>query len=111
MPNIIETTDAAASAATTYVLGQGQTAQGQLTTGADHDWFAVSLTAGQTYTFAMTGTGTNNVLDTYLRLYGTNGVTLIAQNDDGLEGSNSVITFTPGKPSNIAPLSCGWPYV
>jgi serralysin len=95
MPNIIESADAAASSSTTYVLGLGQTARGQLATGADHDWFAVSLTAGQTYAFAMTGTGTNNVLDTYLRLYGTNGTTLLAQNDDGLEGNNSVITFTP----------------
>jgi serralysin len=94
MPNIIETIDAAASSLTAYTLTPGQTAQGLLSTGADHDWYAVALTAGQIYTFALTGTGTNNVTDTFLRLMGTDGTTELASNDDGLEGSNSLITFT-----------------
>jgi serralysin len=95
MPDIFETTDAPASAATAYVLTVGQTAQGQLATGADRDFFAVSLVAGQTYSFAMTGTGINNVVNPYLRLYASNGTTLRAQNDDGLPGNNSIITYTP----------------
>ena len=93
MPNIIETTDAAASTATAYTLQVGQTAQGQLTTG-DHDWYAVNLTAGQTYAFAMTGTGSANVTDTFLRLYASNGTTLLVSNDDGLPNLNSVFTYT-----------------
>ena len=92
MPNIIETTDAAANTGTTYTLLSGQTAQGTLTAG-DHDWYRVDLVAGQTYCFAMTGSGTNNVQDTFLRLYASDGFTLVASNDDGLPGANSVFTY------------------
>jgi serralysin len=94
MPNIIETLDAAGSTATTYTLSVGETAQGQLSSSSDHDWYRVNLVAGQTYSFAMTGTGTNNAIDTYLRLYAADGTTLLAQNDDGLPNANSVFTYT-----------------
>lgn len=94
MPNVIETLDAAGSTATTYTLSVGQTAQGQLSTSSDHDWYRVNLVAGQTYSFAMTGTGTDNAIDTYLRLYAADGSTLLAQNDDGLPNGNSVVTYT-----------------
>ena len=39
MPNIFETTDAAAGTATTYTLLAGQTAQGSLGAAGDHDWY------------------------------------------------------------------------
>lgn len=94
MPNFIETVDAAGGATTTYTLGLGHTAQGVLSTGADHDWYRVNLVAGQQYTFAEVGTGTNNVRDTFLRLYDTNGTTVITSNDDGLPNLNSILTFT-----------------
>ena len=94
MPNVIETADAAAGPSTSYTLGIGQTGQGTLSSASDHDWYRVNLVAGQTYTFAMTGTGASNVQDTYLRLYGTDGATVVAQNDDGLPGLNSIVAFT-----------------
>lgn len=94
MPDIFETTDASATTGTAYSLTAGQTAQGTLSTGADHDFYRVTLTAGQTYTFAMTGTGTNNVQDTYLNLYAADGSTLLSFDDDGLPGNNSTFTFT-----------------
>jgi len=94
LPNLIETTDAAGNASTAYTLGVGQSVRGQVAWVGDNDWFAVNLTAGQTYTFAMVGTGTNNVQDTYLRLYAPNGTTLLAQNDDGLQSANSIFTYT-----------------
>ena len=95
MPSVLETVDAAASTATTYTLTPGQTAQGQLTGGSDsHDWFRVNLVAGQTYTFAEVGTGTNGVQDTFLRLYASDGTTLLASNDDGLPNHNSLFTYT-----------------
>ena len=95
MPDVIETIDAAGSTATTYTLSVGQIAQGQLTAGSDaHDWYRVNLVAGQTYSFAETGTGTNNVVDTYLRLYASDGTTLLAENDDGLPNLNSEFTYT-----------------
>jgi serralysin len=92
MPTFSETTDAAASSATAYTLNIGQSAQGQLTTG-DHDWYRIDLVAGQTYTFSMTGTGVNNVRDTFLNLYSPSSVLLLA-NDDALVGNNSQITYT-----------------
>jgi serralysin len=90
MPTFIETTDAAGNSATSYTLGIGQTAQGTLAVG-DHDWYRVNLVAGQTYTFAMVGTGTSNVQDTYIRLY--SGSVAVASNDDGLPNNNSIITY------------------
>ena len=57
MPDVIESIDAAGGASTTYTLAIGQTAQGSISTLGDHDWFRVDLVAGQTYTFALVGTG------------------------------------------------------
>ena len=94
MPNIRETADAAASTATTYTLGVGQTAQGTVSTQSDHDWYRVNLVAGQTYTFATIGTGvTNDLDDTYLQLRNSAGG-LIAFDDDAGPGLSSSLTFT-----------------
>lgn len=93
MPNIRESADAAASSSTTYTLGVGQTAQGNLGGGGDHDWYRITLTAGQTYTFAVVGTGGSGVDDSVLSLRNSAG-TQIAHDDDGGPGSNSTITFT-----------------
>lgn len=94
MPNIRETADAAASTVTTYALGVGQTVQGTVTTQTDHDWYRVNLVAGQTYTFAMIGTGvTNDLEDTFLQLRNNAG-TVIASNDDGGPALSSSLTFT-----------------
>ncbi len=94
MPDIIETADAAANTGTTYTIGVGQTLRGTLNANGDHDWYRVNLVAGQTYTIAMVGTGANNVINPFLSLYGPDGATLMASNDDGLQGNNSVFTFT-----------------
>jgi serralysin len=94
MPDIFETADAAASTATAYSLSPGQTAQGRLSTNGDHDWYAVNLVAGQTYTFAMVGTGTAGVANPYLQIYGPGGGSVVASNDNGLPNLNSVVTYT-----------------
>jgi serralysin len=94
MPTIRETSDAAASTATTYTLAVGQTAQGTISTQADHDYYRVNLVAGQTYTFAMIGTGVaNDIDDTLLQLRNSSG-TVVANNDDGGPAQSSVLTFT-----------------
>jgi hypothetical protein len=96
LPNLVETTDAVASTSTTYSLGIGQTAQGNLSTGSDHDWWRVNLVAGQTYTFAEIGTGLNRVGgngDTYLRLRDSTG-SQITFNDDSGPGLSSSLTYT-----------------
>jgi serralysin len=94
MPSLIETADAPAIVSTPYTLLPGQTAQGMLTGGGDHDWYRVDLVAGQSYSFAMTGTGINNVNDTFLQLYASNGTTVVAADDDALPGLNSAFTYT-----------------
>jgi serralysin len=94
MPNILETSDAAGSTTTTYTLGVGQTAQGTISTPTDHDWYRVELVAGQTYTFAMIGTGvSNDINDTYLQLHNSAGAQ-VALNDDGGPSTSSSLTFT-----------------
>ncbi|MDP3899067.1 MAG: M10 family metallopeptidase C-terminal domain-containing protein [Mesorhizobium sp.] len=93
MPDVIETTDAAASTATLYQLNVGQTGQGTINPGGDHDWWRVDLVAGQTYTFALVGTGGNHLGDPYLRLLNASGVQIVVD-DDGGPGANSTITFT-----------------
>lgn len=46
----------------------------------DEDWFAIPAVADQTYTITTVNLGLQ--ADTYLHVYGTNGTTLIASNDD-----------------------------
>ncbi len=94
-PNITEGADAAANSTTAYTLGIGQIAAATMNVVGDVDWFKVSLTAGVTYTFAMVGTDVNNVSNPFLRLVGTNGVTSLVTNANGLQSGNAVITYTP----------------
>ena len=82
MPNIFEVSDAAGDISTTYTLTIGSIAQGTITAG-DHDYYRINLVQGQIYSFAMVGSGVNNVNDTYLRLLNSAG-TEITNNDDGL---------------------------
>lgn len=97
MPNVFETTDAPANTSTIYSLTAGWTAQGTLSSGSDHDWYAVNLVQGQTYTFAVTGTsanGANNVQDPTLRLALPGGSTFVNPTANGLPGSNEVLSYT-----------------
>jgi hypothetical protein len=68
VPNIVESIDAINDTTTPYALLVGQTAQGNIGFNADRDWFSVDLVAGQTYSFALVGTGVFNLVDPYLRL-------------------------------------------
>lgn len=92
-PLLLETKDAPASILTNYSLEIDQTAQGTLTSYSDQDWFAIPLKAGQTYTFALIGTGTNPLRDTYLYLHDTQGDLVTSDNDSG-PYTSSCITFT-----------------
>ena len=93
LPSVTETVDAAAGTSTAYSLGVGQTAQGTIASVGDHDWYRINLVAGQTYSFAMIGTGTHSLQDTYLNLHNSVG-TVIAVDDDSGPASSSAITFT-----------------
>jgi serralysin len=92
-PSLIESVDAPSSRATSYVLELGQTAQGSLLSYADKDWYAISLVAGQTYSFASIGTGASLLRDSYLYLHDAQG-NLISSNDDGGPYASSAFTYT-----------------
>lgn len=72
----------------------GPTYNGSLNNEDGGDVIEVNLTAGQTYTWTLRGVGNTPIVDAYLRLYGIDGTTLIAGDDDGGLGSSSQITFT-----------------
>lgn len=83
------------SATTASLTVDGPAVAGVLDAAGDHDWYRVSLVAGTTYTFFTSATGGANDPDTFIRLFGTDGSTQLAENDDGGGGTYSLIRFTP----------------
>ncbi len=78
---------------TTATIAVGDNTSSAIDTTGDHDWYAVTLTAGQSITITATGGGS---LDTYLKVYDPSGTTVLASNDDIVAGqnTNSRVTFT-----------------
>lgn len=78
-------------------LTLGTYTAGEIDTLGDHDWYRVTLTAGQTYTFSIDPSGpggaVTDVEDSYLRLRNSAG-TLLAEDDDGGLATHSNLTFT-----------------
>ncbi|ARE40618.1 MSHA pilin protein MshA [Rhodovulum sp. P5] len=72
---------------------------GTIETTGDQDWFAVTLTAGETYQIDIVGAEANadTLSDPYLRgIYDSSGTAIPGMfNDDGGDGSNSRLEFTP----------------
>ncbi len=86
------------SSATTTSLSLASPVNGLLDTVGDHDWYRVTLVAGQTYSItvdsaadALTDTP---LVDSYLRLRSSSGTVVIAEDDDGGQGLMSQIIFT-----------------
>ncbi len=79
---------------TTAPLGSLSTSgslSGSIETAGDKDFFAVTLTAGQSYTFDLTKTASGGLADSELRLY-KSGALLVTNND--FNGPNSRIVYT-----------------
>ena len=76
----------------------GGTAEGDIESSRDRDWFAVDLLAGRTYTIELRGSPTadGTLSDPYLHGIHDAAGNLIARttNDDGGDGYNSRVTFT-----------------
>jgi len=81
------------STGTSSTMSGGTSARGYINANGDQDWYAVTLTAGQTYTFALSGFGVGALSDAYLRLLNASG-TQVAFDDDSGPLSNSKLTFT-----------------
>ena len=71
----------------------GQSVTGSLDFPSDTDWYRVRLTAGQSYRFALEGSGDTPLSDPLLRLHGGDGGEL-AVDDDGGAGLNAYLEFT-----------------
>ncbi|NGZ06326.1 MAG: calcium-binding protein [Magnetococcales bacterium] len=81
---------------TTAVLstsGAGSTVVGIIGSQTDQDWWRVSLTAGNLYSFSLAATSTSH-LDCYLRLLDDTGTAILTDNDSG-DGDNSLLSYTP----------------
>lgn len=78
---------------TTEVLTVGGSRSATLDSVGDHDWYRVSLVAGQSYVFTLTGTGGSPLEDPFLELYSPTGA-LLAIDDDAGPGINSLLRFT-----------------
>ena len=87
-------------------LAEGAHALGALETTSDTDWYAVTLTAGVTYDFSLTGYGEGALQDPFLRLYSGFGSTVTFNDDVTGNDPNSVIHYTPPT-SGIYFLSAG----
>jgi len=86
-------TDIAGNSSTRSGIGVGGTVTSILESAGDHDWFQISLSAGQSITMALTGVGSDPVDDTYLIIRNASGNQL-AFNDDGGAERNSLLSFT-----------------
>jgi Ca2+-binding RTX toxin-like protein len=80
---------------TTFSVALGAPVYGELETGADHDWYQVSLVAGTSYQFDLLGSaatqGSFQDLDLYL--YSPAGQFVIAD-DDGGDSSGARLAYT-----------------
>src|SRR5262245_33401972 len=81
------------STGTSLTMSSGTSVRGYINSSGDQDWYAITLTAGQTYTFALSGFGTGALSDAYLRLLNASG-TQVAFDDDNGPLANSLLTFT-----------------
>ncbi len=79
---------------TTGTITVGGQVNSSINTAGDHDWHAITLTAGQRYAFRTVSTGGGADVDSVLFIRDANGNKL-ANNDDGGGGTYSYLIFTP----------------
>lgn len=90
--NLTEDPNAPDGITTTNTMSVGDTFSGSLSETGDSDWIEITLTAGDTYEFALNGV---SLSDPLVRLMDSDG-NQIAANDDGGPGLNSLLVFQPG---------------
>ena len=91
--DVTETNDLPADVTTPATLALGDTFSNELEVVGDRDWIAVELVAGQRYAISLDGSGASPLSDPLVRLYDAAG-NLVAENDDGGPGLNSLLTYT-----------------
>ena len=83
----------AGSTATTATLAVAGTTNGNIDSSGDRDYYAITLTAGQTYLFRTAGTTAADTTDTLITLRDAAGNQL-ATNDDAGEAGFSAVRYT-----------------
>jgi len=91
---LIPSGDVGSTAGSATFISLGDTVFSQIETSGDQDWFGVTLQAGITYEFTLSGTGGSALSDPFLELMNSGG-TQVAENDDGGPGLNSLLRYTP----------------
>jgi hypothetical protein len=89
------TAGAFGSEQTNHTIALGGSASDALATSGDKDWFRVNLSAGQAYTFNLSGADSSNgtLADPLLQLYNGAGQ-LVAQDDNSGPGNDSLLHMT-----------------
>ena len=92
-PTVVD--DYSSDTGTAGQIGVGGSVLGNLEASSDEDWFAISLSQGQTVVFDLQGedTGQGTLSDPYLTIFDQFG-NQVDSNDDGGSGYNSQLTFT-----------------
>ncbi|HWA01312.1 MAG TPA: PPC domain-containing protein [Caulobacterales bacterium] len=87
---------------TTSVLTPGAPVSGALSPAGDTDWYKLVVAPGQMYRIALNGAGEDAVklADPLLILHGVDGAE-IARNDDGPEGLDSLLRYTPTQAGTV----------
>src|SRR5690606_6024564 len=75
---------------TAATLAIGASTNGWINTNGDTDWYAITMVAGQSYTFTLTG---GTLVDPYLELYNSSGQ-IVGFDDDFGTGINSLLRWT-----------------
>jgi serralysin len=71
------------------------------TRAAIRDWYRITLTAGQQYTFFMNGFGVGAIRDPFLKLYGSNGIQILKTNGTTVgDPTNSLVEDDDSGPLN-----------
>jgi serralysin len=97
MPSVVESTDS--SITKPYTLSIGQSAQGNISNTYDYDYFTIAVTAGQTYSISLIGTGQRPMVDPNLVLLDTRGLNFLSNNnitDDKLWSELEFTAITTG---------------
>jgi serralysin len=79
---------------TTFSVTNDAYVRGYINTSGDQDWYQVTLTAGQQYTFFLNGFGVGAIRDPYVRVFNAAGV-LVAENDDSGPLNGSRLSYAP----------------
>jgi len=79
---------------TTSVLTVGGSVSSQIDFASDTDWHRITLNGGQGYVFALNAATSGGLGDPFIEIRDASGK-IVASNDDGPNGLNSEVRFTP----------------